>query len=205
VIVEWYGIHAFNFSSSQAAVIGGFVLVYWLIRNEQGKDVANKLSNLFYLFIMVWKFSSVLIYWEIVLREPMVVLYYNGGDWGIRLGIAGVIIWLMIYRRSEQKMYQTALKAWVLFLLSFETIKILLTVASWLEWIVLIGLLVMFLAIWSKKVNMFEKVPVLTLAVVLSFQWLLISLHGEWMTNGFVNTLIVSAILLLLNRKERFS
>lgn len=173
------------------------------MRFEFGKTEAGKLSNLFYLFLLVWKFSSILFYWQTIIHTPVVLLYYNGGEWGIRLGIISVIILLLVYRQKDRSIGHVALKAWSLLLIWFEAIKIILTYSSWIDGVIIIGLIILLIGVWHKRLDLLSEAPILTLLIIAAIQWLVVSLDGSLFTFGLLNSWLLSAVLLMIYRREK--
>ena len=82
--------------SSWVALIIAFVIAYSLVRFKFEKRVAEKMSDLIFYFIIVWKFSVLITNFETVIQSPLSIIYFHGGRVGIFLGLFVVGIKVLI-------------------------------------------------------------------------------------------------------------
>ena len=82
--------------SSWVALIIAFAIAYSLVRFKFEKRVAEKMSDLIFYFIIVWKFSVLITNFETVIQSPLSIIYFHGGRVGIFLGLFVVGIKVLI-------------------------------------------------------------------------------------------------------------
>ncbi|KIL49229.1 hypothetical protein [Jeotgalibacillus soli] len=200
--IEWYNINALIFSSSQAALLLSFFTTWLIIRQTVGKDAANHASNLFFAYVLVWKFSSVLFYWDFIWRAPMSVIYYNGGLYGMWIATITVVILYAIRVKKQEEWRKIGIKTWVLVLLLFEGYKAVLTYSMWTDGLWIAGYLFILIGVLTPKIALLKEAPFMTLLVVLALQWLSSSINGEAFHQPLLAGWLISAVLMVFNRKE---
>lgn len=101
-MLKWYSIGAVTFPASWAAIAAAFaaVVIYLKIRRE--KQAADVYGNAFFIFIVTWKLSFVLFQWKMSIKNPLSILYFNGGIKGYWLGVAAVMLYLWRERKKSR-------------------------------------------------------------------------------------------------------
>nr|WP_263327189.1 redoxin domain-containing protein [Neobacillus sp. Marseille-Q6967] len=77
-------------------LIGFIILKLWLLRsqrNELVKKLFDIVSNSVFLGFLIWKGSLLLLEPKLIVKSPLSLLYFTGGDKGLILGILGSYIY----------------------------------------------------------------------------------------------------------------
>jgi peroxiredoxin len=82
------------------AILGSTLVAYGILalklKNEDDKkQLLEVLSNTVVLFWFVWKFSYVLLHPLLTVKQPFNLLYFNGGETGIAVGIIVAVLYLL--------------------------------------------------------------------------------------------------------------
>lgn len=82
------------------AILGSALIAYGIInlklRNEPDKkQLVDVLSNAVVLCWFVWKISYVVLHPILIVKQPFNILYFNGGETGLVLGIIGSVLYLL--------------------------------------------------------------------------------------------------------------
>lgn len=99
ITTEWYIIGSLTMPSTWISALLAMVftaIALWLSYN---KHVASRVIDYFITFILSWKFSVLLTDFTTVLKQPLSILYFNGGMVGVVL--ATIIVLYMIIRDKK--------------------------------------------------------------------------------------------------------
>ncbi len=163
------------------------------------RQLASTVSNLFFTFVLVWKFSSIVIYFDYVRQTPMAVLYYNGGEWGLRLAVLAVLIQLFFYSKKHAQISGLLFPAWLVLLTVLEAAKMIQTAATVPDALLAGVFLVLFVLIWPKE-NRFLNGYMLV--AILIFQWVTVLVNGDFYTEGLVYSWLFSLVVFVLYRRR---
>ncbi|MGB3261009.1 hypothetical protein [Paenisporosarcina sp.] len=95
-VTEWFIIKSLTLPSSWVAVILALIITGIVLWIKFGKDTEDWYSDAAILFILVWKFSVLITDFEMILEFPLAILYFNGGETGLFLGLLsalGRLLW----------------------------------------------------------------------------------------------------------------
>ncbi|TFE01465.1 hypothetical protein [Jeotgalibacillus salarius] len=122
----------------------------------------------------------------------MSILYYNGGDLGLLLAVAAVLLQLIYYSRKTPEITVYWLPAWLIVLTVTEAVKLILTASSIIDALLAGVFLVLLVLIWPKTSRLLKEAPWLSLLIVLALQWLTVSLNGDFITAGLIYSWLIS-------------
>ncbi|TFD96597.1 hypothetical protein [Jeotgalibacillus sp. R-1-5s-1] len=186
-------------SSTQVSLLVAFTVAWWSIRRVE-RQLASTVSNLFFTFVLVWKFSSILIYFDYVRQTPMAVLYYNGGEWGLRLAVLAVLIQLFFYGKKYSQISSLVFPAWLVLLTSLEAAKLIQAADTVADALLAGVFLVLLVLIWPKE-NRFLNGYMLV--AILIFQWMTVWVNGDFFTEGLFYSGLFSLIVFVLYRRRK--
>lgn len=95
-VTEWFIIKSLTLPTSWVAVILALIITGIVLWIKFGKDTEDWYSDAAILFILVWKFSVLITDFEMILEFPLAILYFNGGETGLFLGLLsalGRLLW----------------------------------------------------------------------------------------------------------------
>ena len=95
-VTEWFIIKSLTLPSSWVAVFLALLITGIVLWVKFGKDTEDWFSDAAILFILVWKFSVLITDFEMILEFPLAILYFNGGETGLFLGLLsalGRLLW----------------------------------------------------------------------------------------------------------------
>lgn len=153
-VTEWYVIKSLTIPSSWVAVLFALVLTGIILWRVFGKDTEEWYSDAAILFLVVWKLSVVITDFNLVIKYPLMILYFNGGDIGVYLGLVVALTRLMFkfHQRGWLERDYTAMVIMVVLLTSFyQMIMIFLNEAElWQK--ITTGIVFTFMALitWAK-------------------------------------------------------
>ncbi|OMP68284.1 hypothetical protein [Domibacillus epiphyticus] len=106
--MEFIQIFNLTLPVQQPAVVIALFGAWLYTRCKYGKSFAEQISSVSFLFVMVWKFSIVLLQLPIVIKAPLSLLYFNGGLYGFWLGLASALFYAYV---KKMPTFNTA-EAW---------------------------------------------------------------------------------------------
>ncbi|PIC62677.1 hypothetical protein CSV79_15795 [Sporosarcina sp. P13] len=199
LVTQYYPIGSITVPSSWIAFIVGFVMTYLVIRNYFGKTYGERIGNIFFNVIIIWKFSVILTDFSTVRHYPLSILYFHGGTFGwlLALSVVGLLTLRLAYCEKWQRIDQWAL---LLALLSWQTIyQIVMVFLNEGSNLVKTGTIMMFLLLtilsfWSyrKNVNTISELASIWIAVhfmVSAFQ------PGGLLHTTFITTVFIGLLL----------
>ncbi len=92
MMADYLTIGSFPVKMVWLAILGSALIAYGIlyvkVREEPDKkQLLDVLSNGVGIFLLVWKFSYAFLHPLLILKHPLSILYFNGGETGIVLGI----------------------------------------------------------------------------------------------------------------------
>ncbi|AXH98485.1 hypothetical protein DV702_01430 [Sporosarcina sp. PTS2304] len=198
-VTQYYPIGSITVSSSWLAFIIGFVITYLFIRIYFGKTHSDRVGNLFFNVIIIWKLSVILTDFSTVVAYPMSILYFHGGKigWLLAISVVGLLTLRQAYREKWQRIDQwTLLLALISWQTTYQVVMVFLNEGSV---VVKIGTVVAFvvftlLAIWSyrKSINKTSELVGIWVAVhfmVAAFQ------SGGMLQLAFITTIVMGSLI----------
>ena len=113
--MKWYSIGAFTFPSSWGAIVIAFLVTGIFLKLYYGSKKDEWFGNSVFCFILTWKFSYILFNFPAFIKQPLSVIYFQGGRMGFWLGTAAALLYIF-YRGKREKV----ILSWVLLVLVFE-------------------------------------------------------------------------------------
>ncbi|MQR94953.1 redoxin domain-containing protein [Fictibacillus phosphorivorans] len=100
MMTDYLTIGSFPVKMVWLAILGSALIAYGIlfvkIRKEPDKkQLLDVLSNAAGIFLLVWKFSYAILHPLLIIKHPTSILYFNGGETGIVLGIIGSILYIL--------------------------------------------------------------------------------------------------------------
>ncbi|MDR7073050.1 TlpA disulfide reductase family protein [Fictibacillus barbaricus] len=83
-----------------SALVGYGIIAFKLKNQDDKKQLLEVMSNAIVLFWLVWKFSYAFLHPLLLIKHPVNLLYFNGGETGIAIGIISAVLYLL---RSARK------------------------------------------------------------------------------------------------------
>ncbi|MDV6376939.1 hypothetical protein ORD22_01505 [Sporosarcina sp. GW1-11] len=197
--MQYYPIGSITVPSSWIAFIVGFAITYLVIRYYFGKTYGERIGNVFFNVIIIWKLSVILTDFSTVLHYPLSILYFHGGTvgWLLALSLVGLHTLWQAYRQKWQRIDQWSL---LLALLSWQTVyQMVMALLNEDNLFVKVVTITMFfllsiLAFWSyrKNVNTVSELAGIWIAVhfmVSAFQ------SGGFLLTTFITTILIGLLL----------
>ncbi|MNW41989.1 hypothetical protein D3C74_191500 [compost metagenome] len=94
-----------NMLVGSASVLAGYFILKWRIRvmrNVEGTSISHLMTNIFVAGLLIWKFSPLILDFQLVIHDPLSLIYFNGGENGLWLAALFGCIVLMIYTWREK-------------------------------------------------------------------------------------------------------
>ncbi|WP_149096432.1 hypothetical protein [Paenibacillus terrae] len=83
-----------------ASVLAGYFVLKWrlrVMRNVEGTSIDHLMTNIFIAGLFIWKFSPLILDFQLVIHDPMSLIYLNGGTNGLWIAALFGCIVLMIH------------------------------------------------------------------------------------------------------------
>lgn len=116
-VTEWFIIKSLTIPSSWVAVLLALFVTGIVLRLKYGKTTEDWFSDSAILFVLVWKFSVLLTDFNMIVDYPLAVLYFNGGETGLFLGVIaalGRLLWQLRKNGWNQREFIAIVTAFVL-------------------------------------------------------------------------------------------
>ncbi|WP_301107819.1 hypothetical protein [Sporosarcina sp.] len=171
-VTQYYPIGSITVPSSWIAVIAGFVMTYFFIRIYFGKATGERIGNIFFNLVIIWKFSVILTDFSTVIHYPLSILYFHGGSVGWILAI--IIVGLLTLRQSRKEKWQfeeqwSLLLAFISWQAVYQIVMVFLNEGSLLikSATVILFVLVGVFAFWiyKKETNTVSDLSIIWIAV----------------------------------------
>ncbi|MBS4195448.1 hypothetical protein [Lederbergia citri] len=199
--MTWYTIGTLSFPATWISILAGFLVTGLFLSIRKMKETSNWFGNVAFIFILTWKLSVIFFQFEMVLSNPLSILYFNGGLKGYWLGVIASIVYTYFYVKKNNVRIEEFVQAWILFIVIYEFISLIVLHES-LIWVfiqLILGFIVMILSFSRAKQTVWQlQIMVLyigALAIIYSFQHELISLP--------MATYVIIALILSILAKIR--
>jgi hypothetical protein len=195
---QWYNIGAFTFPGSWAAIAAAFFITF-LFLFYWNKKTGDWYSSTIFIFILTWKLSVVVADFGTVIKHPITILYFHGGDAGYWMGIAAALVYTFIKKENTYHV----LIAWMMTVLVYEGVFDLLngTYITGSSQLSINSVLLVFLL---KKMDNPRKnlwsIQLLTIFTMIQF---LMNSFGGFQLDSTILTYIFLAIVLLFLLSSR--
>lgn len=181
------------------AIILGSLLNKLLVR----RTPTDWYWNSFFLYVLVWKFSYILINPKMFLNMPFSAIYFDGGTKGHLLALIIVSIYLLFFAvKKHISIYEESAQMFLFYFFCYEIIINSLEkniVESFIHLILLLSFL--FILISFKKK---QKAWIQVFLMVMLIELLMISLFDTLLSlEGLIFSWIGIIVLLLSNRNAR--
>ena len=90
-VTEWFIIKSLTVPSSWVAVLLALILTGIVVWRVFGKETEDWYSDAAILFLLVWKLSVVVTDFDMIMDSPLSILYFNGGETGLYLGVIAAL------------------------------------------------------------------------------------------------------------------
>lgn len=92
--------------SSWVALVIAITITYLVIRIRYGKYISEVLVDSIFYFVIVWKLSVILTDFNNVIKSPLNIIYFNGGQIGFYLGLlAGMVTIVIELKKNRMHMF----------------------------------------------------------------------------------------------------
>ncbi|WP_153720639.1 hypothetical protein [Sporosarcina cascadiensis] len=171
-VTQYYPIGSITVPSSWIAVIAGFVMTYLFIRIYFGKAAGERIGNILFNLVIIWKLSVILTDFSTVIHYPLSILYFHGGTVGWILAI--LITGLLTLRQNKREKWQyeeqwSLLLAFVSWQAVYQIVMVFLNEGSLLiksMTIILFALLWVFVFwIYKKRTNTVSDISIIWIAL----------------------------------------
>lgn len=195
-ITEWYSFKALTMPSSWVALIISFVIIGVLLRILYSKEITSMYSDAVLELILIWKLSVIVTEFSMVIENPLIILYFNGGMIGFVLGMLIILtkLWYKLHKRGlKEEDLQAIFMAIILciamdqILMAFLNDAVLwqksLTIISFMCWIVL--------AFWKNRANFIWQKQLLLLFLCTHIFVATLQPLGIWQPSVMVTAVLV--------------
>ncbi|WP_149847171.1 hypothetical protein [Paenibacillus sp. 37] len=83
-----------------ASVLAGYLVLKWrlhVLRNVEGTSIDHLMTNILIAGLFIWKFSPLILDFQLVIHDPLSLIYFNGGTNGLWIAALYGCIVLMIH------------------------------------------------------------------------------------------------------------
>ncbi len=160
-VTEWFIIKSLTIPSSWLAVLMAILITGIIVWRKFGRETEDWFSDAAILFLLVWKFSVVITYFEMIIDSPLSILYFNGGSVGLFLGLIVTLLILLWKFRGEN---------WPL----SELVALLFSM------VMLQSLYQLFMVILNESVLWVKIVTIVLFAGLATLAWLKIAVSQTW-------------------------
>lgn len=101
-VTDWFIIKSLTVPTSWVAVLLALLITGIILWRTFGKDTEDWYSDAAILFLLVWKLSVVITDFDMLLDSPLSILYFNGGETGLYLGLFAALIRLFWQLRRKE-------------------------------------------------------------------------------------------------------
>ncbi len=132
-VTEWFIIKSLTVPSSWVAVLLALILTGIVVWRVFGKETEDWYSDAAILFLLVWKLSVVVTDFDMILDSPLSILYFNGGETGLYLGIIaalGRLFWQLRRKGWPERELVAMLIAMVMVQSMYQLFMVLLNEAE---------------------------------------------------------------------------
>ena len=203
---QFYIIGNTTLPSSWVSLLLAFVLTYVIIRFRFGKRISGVLLDSMFYFILVWKLSVVLTDFTNVIKSPLSIIYFNGGQIGFYLGlIAGLLtIKIELKKNGMHKFEKRALfLGYVTMQSVFQLAMVLLNEGpQTAEYVTIIMFTLILLFFWVFMIKMENDFNQFVLLYASSHFFTVLFQPSSYMNDSFFTTIIVTVFVISLDKLE---
>ncbi len=198
-VTQYYQIGSITMPSSWIAFIAAFIVTYLFIRFYFGKIAGERVGNIFFNVVIVWKLSVIVTDFSLVIKNPLSILYFHGGMFGWILGLA--LAGLLTLRQARKEQWQrtdqwTLLLALISWQAVYQIAMALLNEGSVVvkSFSVILFLGMFLLAWWSERKNINTVSEIAGIFIALHF---LVSAFqpGDLLNTAFVTTISIGLFM----------
>ena len=195
--------------SSWVALLLAFAITFVIIRFRFGKRISGMLMDSMFYFILVWKLSVILTDFTNVIKSPLSIIYFNGGQIGFYLGlIAGLLsIVIELKKNGLHKFEKLALfLGYVTIQSVFQLAMVLLNegpmTAKYVTMIMFTLILLLFWTYTPKVENDFNQFALL---FATSHFFTMLFQPSSYINDSFFTTIIVTVFVIFLGQNEKIN
>lgn len=202
-VTQYYPIGSITMPSSWIAFIAGFIITYLFIRLYFGKVQGERIGDLFFYVVIIWKLSVILTDFSMVMKNPLSILYFHGGAFGWILGlvVAGVLLLRRVYKEKWKRIDKWSL---LLALICWQAVyQIAMTFLNEGSLVVKSATILLFAAVfalswWSeqKKVNTVSELA----GVLIAVHFFVSAIQGNLLNTAFITTIFIGLLLFGIER-----
>ena len=160
-VTEWFIIKSLTIPSSWVAVLLAILITGIIMWRKFGKKTEDWYSDAAILFLLVWKLSVVITDFQMIVKSPLSILYFNGGKEGLLLGLIVAL---------SRLLWQFKRRNWP----KYELVAMLFSMVMIQSLYQLFMVLLNEAALWQKIITMVLFIGLSTLT------WLKISISSIW-------------------------
>lgn len=198
-VTEWFIIKSLTVPSSWVAVLFALILTGIVVWRVFGKETEDWYSDAAILFLLVWKLSVVVTDFDMILDSPLSILYFNGGETGLYLGVIaalGRLFWQLRRKGWPERELVALVIAMVMVQSLYQLFMVLLNQAEmWQKILTVVVFVGLTMLTWQKA--KLSSVWRIQLTILFLAGHLFVSLLQP---RGFVQTpLFVTGLFVLLS------
>ncbi len=153
-VTEWFIIKSLTVPSSWVAVLLALILTGIVVWRVFGKETEDWYSDAAILFLLVWKLSVVVTDFDMILDSPLSILYFNGGETGLYLGVIaalGRLFWQLRRKGWPERELVAMLIAMVMVQSLYQLFMVLLNEAEmWQKILTVLVFVGLTMLTWQK-------------------------------------------------------
>ena len=182
------------------AIILAMLIIELILVIRKKKVESDIFSSAIIMFILFWKLSILVFQFPFIIKNPLSIVYFDGGIKGYYLAIAIVLIytWFKVQKQAIIKINSAIFLALLMFNFYEIIIHILLDGLFWVKAITLFVNLSFLLLLF-----MFGRKEVWNTQLAILFpiiQILLYSIHDETITSILTYSIIIVCLLIMKKR-----
>ena len=181
-------------------IILAMLIIELILVIRKKKVESDIFSSAIIMFILIWKLSILVFQFPFIIKNPLSIVYFDGGIKGYYLAIAIVLIytWFKVQKQAIIKINSAIFLALLMFNFYEIIIHILLDGLFWVKAITLFVNLSFLLLLF-----MFGRKEVWNTQLAILFpiiQILLYSIHDETITSILTYSIIIVCLLIMKKR-----
>ncbi|MFJ7950835.1 hypothetical protein ACIQZG_04815 [Lysinibacillus sp. NPDC096418] len=189
---EWFSIRALTLPATAIALLLAFIIVWFILRMQFSKQWAGLYGDAIFTFIIVWKFSVIVTDFSTIIKQPIGLIYFNGGTPGVYFGVVAVIV-QFLWKKQKIQLDEEGVTAviWSILLTQsfYQWLVVLLNdnpLKSEVVTLLVLSILTIFI-LWKKAVRYYVlMIYTVVFVIVALFQPL-----GLWQTAVGVSMLLL--------------
>ncbi|OMC81713.1 hypothetical protein [Viridibacillus sp. FSL H8-0123] len=202
-VTEWYTIRGVTLPTSWVSVLIAFTLVGIILWWRYGKKEASVYADHAIFFILIWKFSVIVTDLSLVIKQPLIILFFNGGTMGFYIAIVATCI--SIFRQLKKNVFAASqLRTLTMaFILTQSVYQIAMAMQfdglAWQRWLTVVAFIIWLLIAIKNGLN--QDIWRKQLIILFSLSHIMIALlqpDGFWQKT-LMATFIFSLFVLLVH------